>query len=285
MGNGVGQSVVEHIMAEQPTPIVVLSSPVRDSPFGAQGAAAANALVGGALLATARPDRWTPDSAVHLRATIRRLRNAPVIRHPRARLRGRTRPAADQAGSAVVAIAASTGGPAALATLLGGLAGVRAPVLVVQHLHAEFVPGLAGSLARSSALPVEVARHGGALEPGHVYLAPGALHLRLDGSGRAELSPTPETLHRPSADVLFESIAEHAGSRGVGVLLTGMGEDGARGLTSMRERGAQTIAQDEATCAVFGMPRAAQRLGAVDRLVPLPQIAAAVMRAVQVVAV
>jgi two-component system, chemotaxis family, protein-glutamate methylesterase/glutaminase len=112
-------------------------------------------------------------------------------------------------------------------------------------------------------------------------VAPGCVHLRLDGGGRMALHAEPATVHRPSADELFHSLAARAGSAGVGVALTGMGDDGARGLLAMRQAGARTFAQDEASSVVFGMPRAAYELGAVQRLLAPEQIAAAVVAAVR----
>jgi two-component system chemotaxis response regulator CheB len=156
---------------------------------------------------------------------------------------------------------------------------VSAPVLVVQHLHPDFASGLSSWMSRVSVLPVETAQHGQTAKPGRVYLAPSGLHLRLAAQLRLELDPTPEVIHRPSADVLFRSLAEHAGASAIGVLLTGMGEDGARGLLQIHRNGGRTVAQDEATCAVFGMPRAAHRLGAVSTLTPLQDIASAIRRA------
>jgi two-component system chemotaxis response regulator CheB len=178
-----------------------------------------------------------------------------------------------------VALAASTGGPPALAEVLSGLGGLDAPVLVVQHIHQDFVPGLVTWMARACPLPVELARHGDRALPGRVYIAGGGLHLRLDARRRLALSSLPVTIHRPSADELLRSVAEHAGAAGIGVVLTGMGDDGAKGLLALRERGGRTLAQDEATSAVFGMPSASQRLGAVTELLALGDIAPAVMRA------
>jgi two-component system chemotaxis response regulator CheB len=152
-------------------------------------------------------------------------------------------------------------------------------VLVVQHLHPDFVSGLVEWMARVSPLPVVLADHGQTLRRGCVHIAPGGKHLRLAAGSRLELSDQPATIHRPSANELFVSVGRQCGERGIGVLLTGMGDDGAIGLAEMHRRGAQTIAQDEATCAVYGMPRAAQRLGAVDQLLPLPSIAGAIARA------
>jgi two-component system chemotaxis response regulator CheB len=154
-------------------------------------------------------------------------------------------------------------------------------VLVVQHLHADFTQGLVEWMSRVSALPVETAAHDAVARAGRVYFAPGGAHLRYAATGRLELATKPVTLHRPSADELFDSVAKHSGPAGIGILLTGMGDDGARGLLSMRQRGGHTYAQDQASSAVFGMPNAAARLGAVTSLLPLSKLAAAIQRAVR----
>jgi two-component system chemotaxis response regulator CheB len=185
-----------------------------------------------------------------------------------------------QTGAAcVVAMAASTGGPSALAIVLAGLGGTQAPVLVVQHLHVDFTAGLIEWMARESALPVELAEHGRVARGGRVYVAPGGVHLRLGSGLRLELDPAPVTIHRPSADELLCSVAKHAGAAAIGVVLTGMGDDGARGLLAIHRAGGQTFAQDEASSAVFGMPAAAQRLGAVSEMLPPAELAAAIARA------
>jgi two-component system, chemotaxis family, protein-glutamate methylesterase/glutaminase len=283
LADGGGQDAIEQIMANTPTPILVLLAPVEDR----SSPAAVDALHAGALDALPTPELWTVPLEADLRRTVRQLRKITVVRHPRG---GRVPPVRRQpdpqsAGGAVVALAASTGGPSALATVLAGLHGLLAPVLVVQHLHADFTHGMIDWMSRASALPVSMAEDGELAEPGRVYLAPGDRHLRLGANRRLELASTPVTVHRPSADQLFESVAERAGRAGVGVLLTGMGEDGARGLLEMHRLGAHTFAQDEASSAVFGMPRAAQRLGAVAAgdLLPLDRLAAAVLRAVSTV--
>jgi two-component system, chemotaxis family, protein-glutamate methylesterase/glutaminase len=291
--DGGGQYALEHIMGNTPTPILVLSSTVSDGTC----APAVEALVGGALLAVPKPLQWTAAFESELRGSVRTIRNVPVIRHLRGRLRGASgptnrvgvptaRPTArgntGDTGSCVVAIAASTGGPPALATVLEGLASLKVPVLVVQHIHPDFVKGLVDWMGRVSPLPVVMARQGEALRGGCVYIAPGGAHLGISQDWKIALTSAPATVHRPSADQLFESVATRAGAKGVGVLLTGMGEDGAAGLAAMHRSGARTIAQDEATSAVYGMPRAAVRLGVVDQQLPLPAIAAAVLRAVQV---
>jgi two-component system chemotaxis response regulator CheB len=279
LADGGGQDAIEQIMANTPTPILVLLAPVEDR----RSRAAVDALDAGALDALPTPEHWTLRLEAELRRTVRQLRKITVVRHPRGRIPPvRRAPDPQSGGSAVVALAASTGGPSALATVLAGLRGLLAPVLVVQHLHADFTHGMIDWMSRASALPVSVAADGELAEPGRVYLAPGDRHLRLGVNRRLELASTPVTVHRPSADQLFESVAERAGRAGVGVLLTGMGEDGARGLLEMHRQGGHTFAQDEASSAVFGMPRAAQRLGAVadGDLLPLDRLAAAVLRAV-----
>jgi two-component system chemotaxis response regulator CheB len=268
-----GQHVIEQIMARTPTPILVLSS--------TQSPAAAAALVAGALDALAMPSSWTAELESQLRRRVRQIHRVKVIRHPRGVLaKPVDRRPARRGQQPVVALAASTGGPTVLATILAGLGGLSAPVLVVQHLHPDFTRGLFDWLAGESSLPVEIAQHDQSALPGHVYLAPGALHLRLAMNRRLELSAAPATIHRPSADQLFLSVAEHAGSAAVGVLLSGMGEDGARGLLEIHRRRGHTLAQDEASCAVFGMPQAAQRLGAVTDLLPPDRVASAIHRAV-----
>jgi two-component system chemotaxis response regulator CheB len=283
LADGSSQRTIEQIMHDHPTPILVLSNRIDDR----RSPSAVEALVAGALDALPCPQHWTAEQSAELRETVRRLSKTWVIRH----LRGgpsdgtsalRTKRPGEQ--RPVVAVAASTGGPSALATLLADLAALDAPVLIVQHLHADFVDGLQEWMSRVSALPVEVARHHQLAQPGRVYLAPGNLHLRLGSNQRLELNPEPISTHRPSADVLFSSVAAHAGPAAVGVILTGMGDDGARGLLELRRGGGQTIGQDEASCAVFGMPRAAQRLGAVAEVLALDQVAPAVRRAVRTLA-
>jgi len=282
VGPGRGREVIEKIMGRTPTPILVLAPGTAqpDSP------SVVDALVAGALEALPAPAAWTPASGAELRDAVRRLSTVHVIRHLRGGHARTLRPVAAPATGCppIVAMAASTGGPSALATLLASLGGLPAPVLVVQHLHPEFTSGLLGWMSRVSALPVEMAEHGLVARPGRVYLAPAGVHLRLGPRLHLELDPEPVTTHRPSADVLFSSVAEHAGSVAVGVLLTGMGEDGARGLLAIHDQGGHTIGQDEESCAVFGMPRAAQRLGAVSDLRPLSQMAASIRQAVRAAA-
>lgn len=180
----------------------------------------------------------------------------------------------------VIGIGASTGGPPALQTVLSALpADFPAPVLVVQHITAGFLSGLVEWLDDSIALPVRIAQAGTDAEPGHVYLAPDDHHLTLDAAGRIRLDSEPMSHGvRPSADRLFASLAERLGAQAAGVLLTGMGKDGAAGLRTMRDRGARTIVQDRETSVVFGMPGAALALQAAEQVLPIEKIGDALCR-------
>ncbi|GAB7191823.1 chemotaxis-specific protein-glutamate methyltransferase CheB [Kineococcus sp. NUM-3379] len=272
-----GYALVEQVMAAHPRPVLALVP-------GADGAAARRALAAGAVDALPRAADRPPGAAdaVALRQRVGLVSGVAVVR----RGRGGARPVpvdegiGGHGGRGVVAIGASTGGPGAVAAVLAGLAGLPATVLLVQHLHEDFVPGFVTWLAALSALPVHTAVPGVRPEPGHVYVAPAGRHLALSPGHVLVLPEHPVTIHRPSVDVLFTSVAQTAGPRSVGVLLTGMGEDGAAGMLAMRTTGALTIAQDEETCAVYGMPRAAVERGAAERVLALPRIAGAVRSAV-----
>jgi two-component system chemotaxis response regulator CheB len=179
-------------------------------------------------------------------------------------------------------IGASLGGPRALVQILRALpADLPAPVAVVQHIADGFTEGLTGWLAQEATLEVRTAADGDRLRPGLVLLAPSGRHL-LVGEGRVRLvDEAPVETFRPSVNPLFSSAARVYGARACGVLLTGMGRDGAQGLLELRAAGALTLAQDEASSAVFGMPRAAIELGAAERVVPLEEMARAIVEAVR----
>jgi len=270
---GDGLLAIERIMAEAPTPILVVAA--RDTAASSTGAV--EALLAGAVEVLPRPERWDEAAGRLLRDRVRLLAGVTVVAHPRGRLRSAT---PDPSTMPVVGIGASTGGPAALADVLAGLDRLPAPVVVVQHLHAQLVEGFVSWMRRVAALPVVIARHGEVLQPGVIYIAPAGRHSRLGPHRQLAMVAQPEGLHRPSADELFNSMADHAGPAGVGVLLTGMGEDGAAGLLALRRRRGATIAQDEGSSVIFGMPAAAQRLGAAAEVLPLGDIAAAVQAAV-----
>lgn len=173
----------------------------------------------------------------------------------------------------LLAIGASSGGPQALSRILAELpAELPAAVLVVQHIDPEFSRGLAEWLATSSRLPVRLAEPGQRPQSGHVYVAGSAGHLVLSSTGRLNCTKEPVGIYCPSIDQLFFSIARHSTTPCLGLLLTGMGSDGAEGMLALKRAGHHTVVQDEASCAIFGMPRAAIRLDAAQRVVSLPDI-------------
>ncbi len=183
----------------------------------------------------------------------------------------------------VVVIGASTGGPGALQTVVADLpADLPAAVLIVQHMPVGFTRSLAERLDSVSALAVNEAAPGDALEVGRALLAPGGFHMTVDENGRIALNQNPP-VHgvRPAVDVTMASVAQRYGSATIGVVLTGMGRDGTNGALLIRSAGGQVIAEDESTCVVWGMPRSVVEAGAADRVVPLPQVAAAIERAVR----
>ena len=294
-----GLEAVERIMSASPTPILVLGAGLAEE----RSELAKQVLAAGAVDVLGGPGTDEPAYGLALRRKLRVASRVRVITHPRGRLRaqGLAAPAVPYArvcsgpadvearGDAVaspvklVAVGASTGGPQALRTLLEGLPGDLAQaVLVVQHMAPGFIPGLASWLDGLVPLPVVVGESGRRLLPGTVTLAPsgGNLVVQDDRLRVLCVPPDPGQFHVPGIDVTFASIARALGPAAVGVLLTGMGRDGAAGLLQMRDRGAMTVGQDEATSTVYGMPAAAAALGAVVHQLPLPQIAPAVLTAV-----
>lgn len=175
----------------------------------------------------------------------------------------------------LVAIGASAGGPGALAVLLGGLPKeFKAALVIIQHIDEKFVNGMADWLNHHSVIPVRLAKDGDRLETGTVLLAGAGAHLVLKNANRLGYTSEPHhSVYKPSIDVFFSSVCKHADGKAVGVILTGMGADGARGLKALREKGCHTIAQDEATSTVYGMPKAAATLGAAVDILPIEGIA------------
>ena len=288
-----GLVATEHIMAEFPTPILVVSSADRQELFSTYNALAAGAVD---VLEKPRGDDSDAGWARRLCSTVRLVSRIRVITHPRARLDGRSRggpepaapvapalaplpPAAGDPQIKVVAVGASTGGPGALTELLRALpVGFVTPVLCVQHIAASepFAVAFSDWLAGQTGRKVSYAQEGTPVRAlaGRTVLAPPDRHLYVrDGFLRLSDDP-PRHSCRPSVDVLFESVAADYGPGAAGCLLTGMGRDGAVGLLQMRARGAQTFAQDEASCVVYGMPREAALLGAAAFIMPPARIAA-----------
>jgi two-component system, chemotaxis family, protein-glutamate methylesterase/glutaminase len=261
-----GLQAVEQIMSAQPLPILVLSAHL-----GAGNDKAAAALAAGALEALAKEDLDLRERAgaagTAFRHRVKVLSRARVIRHPRARLGGSPSgrpgggPAAPRRAS-VIGICGSTGGPHILACILDQLpADYPIPILIVQHIAAGFTEGLARWLDQSAALPVGIAADGMRAARG-AWIAPEGAHLKLAVAGWLALDRhTVAGRHRPSGDVLLGSIATVAGRVGVGVVLSGMGRDGAIGAAAIRSSGGLAIAQDEESSAVYGMPKAAIDLG------------------------
>jgi two-component system chemotaxis response regulator CheB len=191
-----------------------------------------------------------------------------------------------QSGPPIVLIGVSTGGPAALAEVLPALPpNLGAPVFIVQHMPAHFIEALAERLQLKSAIQIKAADSGEVAQPDCVYLAPGGRQMKLSPGPNGEIviritDDPPENACRPSADYLFRSAALHFPGRSIAALLTGMGNDGTGGMRMLKLSGSLNIAQDEASCVVFGMPREAILAGVVDSVVPLGRIAAAIVRAV-----
>ncbi|MDP3493663.1 MAG: chemotaxis-specific protein-glutamate methyltransferase CheB [Hyphomonadaceae bacterium] len=276
-----GLEATRRIMSMQPTPIVVIADSVHDATLGI----AMNALKAGALTVVEKPSGPGADAYDQMASTIATqlfiMSQVPVIRRRDTSMKN---PAVGQhpdggglvARANIVGIAASTGGPPALAAVLGALPrDFPAPVLLVQHMGAPFMEGFASWLSSQTALRVKLAENREIPIPGTVYVAPGDHHLELAPGNFLRLTTEPPIAsQRPAANVLFHSLARVAGPKAVGVLLTGMGEDGARGLVQMKEAGAFTIAEDQTTAVVYGMPAAAVRMGGASVSLPQDLIAA-----------
>jgi two-component system chemotaxis response regulator CheB len=271
-----GMEATKRIMARHPTPVLFLSAY-----FGAADGAytRADALAAGALDVMEKPAllpdwRWrnTSETLIH---KVKSLSKVPVIAHIHGarRLLALENPHADAfAGPAadVVAIGASSGGPRVIEELLSALPSTFAlGVIVVQHMTDGFTASLLRWLQERCALPIKVADEGDAILPRRVLFTPEAEHLVVQHGGRVHLSNAdPVNGHRPSVDVTFKSVAKVYGARSAGILLTGMGNDGAEGLLAIRQAGGVTLVQNEETCAVFGMPRAAIEAGAAQQVLP-----------------
>src|SRR5688572_24936686 len=284
-----GLQALGYIMSETPRPVVMLSA--LDSPNG--GELTIRALELGAVDFVHKPGGVARDSIDLLgsrlldalrAATCVNLRGVEVLARP-SLVERRTGRAAPAAATSAVAIAASTGGPRALAEVIPRLpAGLDAAVLVVQHMPAGFTASLASRLNALSRLPVAEAQGGERIEHGRVYVAPGGMHMRVVDPGgipTIALEQTPPIWGvRPSADPLFRSAAHSFGASLVGVVLTGMGRDGAEGLRAIRDRGGYAIVQDKDTSIVYGMPQAALTTAGADRTLPLNDIATEIAGAV-----
>jgi len=283
-----GITFLGQLMAERPTPVVICSSLTTS---GAQ--ATLQALAAGAVAIISKPGLgvgdFLEDSSDDLIAAVKaaaRANMGAVRRSAQARkpLRESVAPrlAMAQTTERIVAIGTSTGGTMALEELLTALPRVCPGMLIVQHMPALFTAAFAARLDGLCDVTVKEAQDGQRVLPGLALIAPGGKHMQLVRSGAqyaVEVKDGPPVnRHRPSVDVLFRSVAKYAGNNAMGVIMTGMGDDGARGLKEMHDAGSYTLAQDEASCIVYGMPREAVKHGAVDRVLPLDALAAAILR-------
>jgi two-component system, chemotaxis family, protein-glutamate methylesterase/glutaminase len=272
------------IMETSPTPIVIVTASLDPREVGTSF----RAIEAGALAIVARPQglghREFESDARELIKTVKLMSEVKVVRRwKRERMAPLTVPVreidvnGDNREVQVVAIGASTGGPVALQTILSALPkDFSAPVLIVQHMAPGFTQGFVEWLNQSSRLPVHLAAHQEAMLPGHVYVAPDSFHMGVNGRGRIALSQeAPEYGLRPSVSFMFRSLAAAYGGKTIGVLLTGMGKDGAAELQLLKERGAVTFAQDKESSVVHGMPGEAIKLEAATYVLSPEKIAAA----------
>lgn len=272
-----GVEATRRIMQQSPCAILVVTVSVErhaDEVFRAMGAGALDAVDTPVL-----DPRRGAGGAGPLLAKVDIL-NRLIINHgaPRGAI-GVQRPSGAE-HACLVGIGASAGGPAALATVLSALpADFPAAVVIIQHVDEQFAAALASWLGQQSRLPVRAAAEGERPESGTVLLAAKNDHLVLTAEHRLRYTAHPEQcFYRPSVDEFFDSVARHWRGRALGAILTGMGRDGARGLKAMRDAGFHTIAQDQATCAVYGMPKAAAQAGAAVDVLPLEQVGPALAR-------
>ena len=291
-----GLTFLDKIMNQHPMPVVICSSLTES---GSRTALAA--LDKGAVEVITKPrvdaPQFLQESAIRICDAVKsaaraRLRSRPSspASLPRAQpkltadavLPKPTSKAMIQTTEKVVAVGASTGGTEALRAFLQAMPPNAPGIVIVQHMPEKFTAQFAERLNGVCAISVKEAKDGDSVIPGQALIAPGNRHLLLKRSGaryHVEVRDGPlVSRHRPSVDVLFRSTARYAGRNAVGVIMTGMGDDGAKGLREMREAGAWTIAQDEASCVVFGMPQEAIKLGGVEQVLPLDRIALEVVR-------
>lgn len=276
-----GVTFLRKLMAARPMPVIILSS------LGeAGGPVALEALEAGAVEVIRKPgsEFSVQETCDELAALIR---SAPRSFKPPEKIQTLRKPASSaltRTTHKVIAIGASTGGVQALTRVFQSLPAATPGILVVQHMPPRFTSLFAERMNKSCAMQVKEAEDGDQLVFGRILLAPGGKHMTLTRSGAVysvQLNEGPPVCHqRPSVDVLFNSVAKYAGANAVGAILTGMGADGADGMLAMKRAGAKTVAQDEDTCVVFGMPKEAIDRGAVDRVRPLGRIGAELLELV-----
>ena len=292
-----GITFLRRLMTERPTPVVICST------LTEKGARTTmEALAAGAVAIVTKPKlglkQFLNEAGEELVATVRaaaranvrrlgvRAEVAPPLVPPKLSADAILAPCGPrpmtQTTEHVVALGTSTGGTQALEQVLTALPRVCPGIVIVQHMPEKFTEAFAARLDGLCRIEVREARHNDRVVPGLALIAPGGRHLLLKRSGaqyHVEVVDGPVVnRHRPSVDVLFRSVAKSAGGNALGIIMTGMGDDGAAGLAEMRTAGARTLAQDEESCVVFGMPREAIRRGGVERIVPLSAVAAEILK-------
>jgi len=288
-----GITFLSQLMAERPTPVVICSSLTTKN-----AETTLQALAAGAVSIITKPGLgvgdFLKDSSDDLIAAVKSAARANMgavqrsaqlrapIREPGVTPGAAPRLAMAQTTERLVAIGTSTGGTVALEHLLTALPRVAPGIVIVQHMPEMFTAAFAARLDSLCEISVQEAKNGQRVLPGLALIAPGGKHMQLARSGAQYVVEVkdgpPVNRHRPSVDVLFRSVAKYAGRNAMGVIMTGMGDDGARGLKEMHDVGAYTLAQDEASCVVYGMPKEAVKHGGVDRSLPLSALAGAILR-------
>ena len=284
-----GITFLRKIMAERPTPVLICSTLTERGTETTM-----QALAAGAVGVTAKPKiglrqhlMEESDDLAHMiraasRARVGRLVPAVPPKLSADAILPQAHHLLTKTTDRVVAIGTSTGGTQALETVLAGLPEMCPGIVAVQHMPEKFTEAFAKRLNSICRMEVKEAKSGERVIPGRVLIAPGGRHMLLKRSGaqyHVDIVDGPHvSRHRPSVDVLFRSVAQCAGKNSLGIIMTGMGDDGAHGLLEMRQAGAATLGQDEASCVVYGMPKEAQRRGAVERSVPLSAISSEIMQ-------
>lgn len=272
-----GPDAIQHIMGNTATPILVVTT-AKDATLAFQ------CLSKGALEVIEKPDFAYIQDEFKRKGLITKLKSlsrVPVVTHMAGKTKTVREPvAADLGKKSILAICSSTGGPKALSILLGQIPGdFPYPVVITQHMYEGFIDGLVEWLQTTTPLKVKVAEQGEVLKPGVVFVAPTGKHLEVSMAETIRLTTDPLVEgHRPSGEKLFASVASVYGKKAIGVILTGMGGDGSASLGLIKKAGGLTIAQDEKSCVVFGMPKEAIAKGSTSVVLPLAEIAPAIIK-------
>ncbi len=278
-----GLTFLKTLMAQYPIPVVIISSLTQEGSH-----LALRALEFGAVEIVAKSEirntrEHLEESKIRITDAIRAAHMVPVKRRtpvrsttPETEIKKPATTSTYRTTDRVIAIGASTGGTEALRFILKSIRADTPGILITQHMPAGFTKSFADHLNRECEVTVKEASDGERVMRGHAYIAPGGKHMELYRSGAKYFIKVRDgelvNRHKPSVDVLFNSVAHHAGQNAVGIIMTGMGRDGAEGLLRMREAGARTVAQDEQSCVVFGMPKEAIKIGAADQVMDLKDL-------------